>query len=503
METYEKLLEKTREYLQFQMGLNIIRWDLQTKMPPRGMPQRSQELAVMSKIAHRMATDKKVERLVSKLEENSEDLDYTQRREVELVRRRLDRTSMIPDSLVAQESAQVAITTAVWKKGKDTNNWKLFESELVTLVDISKNIATIMMEGIEAKCLLDAQIDQWEPRMTADTIARVFQRLRKKLIPLVNKYSEASTDIQTDFLKREVPVAIQRNVVTDLASLIGYDTTSENAGGRIDEAEHPFTTGYYDDVRFTIRYTPEDLFSAIFGGLHETGHAIHKQNQNPEWKWMNLGKSCSSGFSESQSRFIENMIGRSPEFWKFYYSRFLKLTNGLFNDISNELIFQAINVVQPSTIRVTADEMTYALHIIIRFEIEQALFESKIEVADIRDLWNEKYEHYLGVEVATDSEGALQDIHWAWAYWGYFPTYQLGNLYAAMMLEKLTRDIPEWMTHVADGNVSTPIQWLIENVQCKSNLYDPAEMIKRITGKKLTPEPFLDYLDGKYSVIFG
>ena len=502
METYEKLLKKIKEIIQFQTSLGIIRWDLQTQMPPKGMKQRSAQLALMSKLLNRMFADSELKKIVTKLEKDLDSLNSVQKREVELVRRILDRSSNIPEELAAQQSAQRTVTTAAWQRAKETNNWKLFESELIPLVEISKEISEIMMEGTGAKCKLDAEMDTWEPRMTTVSVTSVFSSLRKRLVPLVKKYSEACKDVRIDFKKRKVKETIQRKIVTDLAGVIGYDTTSENAGGRIDESEHPFTTGYYDDVRFTIKFVEDDVFRAVFGGLHETGHAIHKQNQNPDWEWMYLGKSCSSGISESQSRFVENLIGRSPEFWEYYHPKFLKHTGRVFKDISQKELLQAINLVEPSKIRVLADEMTYALHIIIRFEIEQDLFDDKIIVSEIPAMWNDKYEKYLGVEIETDTEGVLQDIHWAWAYWGYFPTYALGNLYAAMIREKLSSEIPEWTTHVAEGNIASPVQWLKENVHLKSNMCDPTEMIKEITGKSLTADPFIDYLDKKYSALF-
>ncbi|MFW9835390.1 MAG: hypothetical protein ACFFEK_15425, partial [Candidatus Thorarchaeota archaeon] len=307
MGPYEDLLKQTREWLQFQTGLAIVRWDLQTFMPPKGMKQRSEQLALMSKLLHRMATSKKVQRLVTKLEKNIDNLNPIQQREVELVDRMLKRRASIPEDLVSKESAQKTLATAAWKRAKETNHWKLFESELSTLLEISRKIADIMMEGIGAKCQLDACLDVWEPRMTTKSVSRVFSDLRKKLVPLVKKYQFACGNLQVDFKKRKVSLNHQRRLVTDLANVMGYDTISENAGGRIDESKHPFTTGYYDDVRFTIHYQEDDVFRAVFGGLHETGHALHNQNQNPAWKWMMLGKSCSSGFSESQSRFIENI----------------------------------------------------------------------------------------------------------------------------------------------------------------------------------------------------
>lgn len=503
MELYERLLEKTQEILQFYTVIGIVRWDLQTYMPPIGIAQRSEQLALLSKIQHRMVIDPELDHILTKLENNLDSLDRIQKREVELARREFDRNSKIPEDLISQYSAQKTLTTVAWKRAKDTNKWKLFESELSTLLEMSKRVAEIIMESIGAKCQLDALIDHWEPRMTTQSLSKVFKKLKGQLVPFVEKYSLSCEGVSRDIRKKRVPIDIQRRVVTDLTSAIGYDTTSENAGGRIDESEHPFTIGYYDDVRFTINYRIDDFFRAIFGCLHETGHALINQNQNKDWKWMYLGERCSSGFSESQSRFVENIIGKSPEFWQFYYPRFINQTKRIYKDVTYQDWLRTINIVEPSNIRVTADEMTYALHIIIRFEIEQDLFEEKMDVSEIPDVWNQKYSQYLGVEIESDSEGALQDIQWAWGYWGYFPTYTLGNLYAAMLSEKMSSVIPEWKNHLAAGNIASPMQWLIDNVYKKSRMYDPSEMIKKITGKSLTANPLIKYFDEKYSALFG
>ncbi len=252
----------------------------------------------------------------------------------------------------------------------------------------------------------------------------------------------------------------------------------------------------------TIHYFEDVVFRAVFGGLHEAGHCIHSQNRNPEWKWMALSDSSSSGISESQSRFIENIVGRSPEFWQHYQTRFHKFTRHAFKDISHQELTQTINIVKPTKIRVTANEMTYALHIIIRFEIELDLFQDKMTVSDIPQVWNEKYEKYLGVEIENDSEGALQDTHWAWAMWDYFSTYTLGNLYSAMFLERMEKDIPNWRDDVSQGSISPVIDWLNVHVHKPSDRYDPSRMIEEITGKKITAEPFINYLEKKYSSLF-
>lgn len=503
MEQYKKLQDKFRLISQFSSAMAIVSWDTQTHMPPKGLMQRSEQLAVMSKLNHQMSTDSDIDSLLTSLEEKQDSLDDIRKREVELIRRFWNRRSKIPEDLVVAEVKQRTIATSSWKKAKAANDWKIFEPELVKLLEISRRKAEIIMDPVGAKTPYDALMDVYEPKMSAENVASVFSDLRTRLVPLVKKYSKICSEIPVDFKRRKVPIEHQRELITDLANYVGFDTLSEDSGGRIDEAEHPFTTGYYDDVRMTIHYFEDDVLRAVFGGLHEAGHSIHGQNRNPEWKWMSLGDSSSAGISESQSRFVENIVGRSSEFWLHYQSRFHNHTRQIFKDISHQELVQAINVVEPSKIRVTADEMTYALHIIIRFEIELDLFQDKMTVSDIPQVWNEKYEQYLGMEIENDSEGALQDTHWAWAYWGYFPTYALGNMYSGMILERMEKDIPNWRECISQGSIAPVIDWLDEHVHKPSNRYDPARMIEEITGKKITAEPFINYLDKKYSVLFG
>ncbi|MFX1483218.1 MAG: carboxypeptidase M32 [Promethearchaeota archaeon] len=503
MESFAKLQEIVRNIYQLATSVAILRWDLQTYLPPRGFIQRADQLAYLRTVSHRMMTSKDTIQLIDYLEKNNHSLNLEQRRELHLIRRELNQVLKVPEDLVAAESTQRTVATRSWRKAKQTNNWSLFESDLITLLDISKRIGEYMMEGTGAGSPYDALMDIYEPGMTSDVLKTVFSGLRKQLVPLVGEYSELCKDIRMDFTNRNIPITLQKNLVIKVAQYLGYDTISESAGGRIDSAEHPFTTGYFEDVRMTVNYKEGDIFQTLFAALHEIGHSLHKQNQNPKWKWMFLGDSCSSGINESQSRFIENLIGRSKEFWEGYYPQFQRQTENLFNDVSLHEFVQAVNIVKPSRIRVTADEMTYALHIIIRFEIEQGLFNDRISVKEIPSVWNEKYDHYLGVRVNNDSEGALQDTHWAWGMWGYFPTYCLGNLYSAMIQEQLAKDMPNWRSYLITGDLSRSIGWLRENIHRFSNRYDPAELIKRLTGRTLTYEPFIKYLKEKYSNLYS
>jgi carboxypeptidase Taq len=500
---YEQLRERLKIVIQFQTAMNILQWDVKTVIPPRAHQQRAEQLAVMSKILHQMITAPEIGILLSEIDTQDLNLDKYQLRETELTKLTYKQASALPEKLVIDDVKQRAIATSQWNKAKSTNNWKLFEPELEKLLEISMKKAEYFMEPTGTKLPYDALLDTNERGMTSDMVSTVFSDLRNKLIPLVKKYVSRCQEVRANFLSRKIPIDNQKRLITDLVNYVGFDTISNIAGGRIDESAHPFTTSYFDDTRMTVNYQEDNLFKSMFGGLHEAGHSIQGQSRNPEWKWMLLGEKSSAGINESQARFVENIIGRSPEFWDSYYSRFHKFTDEKFKDISLEEMVQAINIVKPNKIRITADEMTYALHIIIRYEIEVDLFSEKIKVSEIPQIWNDKYEKYLGVEIQNDTEGALQDTHWAWAYWGYFPTYTLGNIYSGMILETLDRDLPDWKEKLSKGSVTPTIDWLKENVHYKANLYDPADMIEEITGKKLTSEPFITYLETKYSKIFN
>ncbi|TFG29931.1 carboxypeptidase M32 [Candidatus Thorarchaeota archaeon] len=503
MESYGKLRERVKTAIQLQSVTGIIQWDMYTKIPPRGLEQRAEQLAVMSQIQHQMMTDPEIGKILSNIDKDSEMLDQFQQREVELVKRNWKIQSALPEKLVTDEAKQKTISTSQWRKAKTARDWKIFQPELEKLLVISRERAEHLIEPTGTKAPYDALLDLHEPGISSAIVTKVFTELRKGLVPLVKKYENKCQEVNLNINNFRVLIEDQRRLISDLVNYVGFDTTSDNAGGRIDESEHPFTSSYFDDTRMTVHYQEDDVFQAIFGGLHEAGHSIQGQSKNPEWKWMFLGDKSSAGINESQARFVENIIGRSPEFWKYYYERFLGLTSGVFNDVSREDFVRTANVVKPSKIRITADEMTYALHIIIRYEIEIMLFSGELEVAEIPQVWNDKYEKYLGVKIENDSEGALQDTHWAWAYWGYFPTYSLGNIYSGMILETLEKNVPEWRSSLSNGSVEVIINWLRENVHFKANLYNPDRMLEEITGRKIMAKPFIEYLQKKYVTIFG
>jgi carboxypeptidase Taq len=503
MEAYEKLSEIGKELKILDSVASIVQWDLETYMPPRGLMLRSEQLGLLQKINHRMTTEKEVGGLLELVETKLDSLNAEQKRNMYLFRRDYDSLTKIPEDLEGQLAKQRAISLEVWKKAKTSNNWKLFEPELKKTMDLSKKRADIISKVRDIPVLYDAMLDEFERGITSKKISRIFGELQKRLVPLSKKCAEASSEIDTSFLRKIVAKDTQRKIAADLANLIGYDIVSENAVGRIDEVEHPFTIGYFDDIRITVHYHEDNVTSMIYAILHEGGHALYEHNLNHDWMYQIIGEAASYGIHESQSRFVENIIGRSSEFIRHYYPRLNEMTSGIFSGVNIEDFVKAMNLVRPSLIRIEADEVTYSLHIIIRFEIERDLFSEKITVSELPQIWNERYKEYLGVEVPDDTRGVLQDTHWASGLYGYFPSYALGNIYDGMLLEKINRDLPDWLSQVGHGNIKPAIDWLARNVHHSASLYDPADLIKVITGKEMTAEPYLDYLEQKYSTLFG
>ncbi len=501
MNAYEKLMEKNKEFVIVDSAIGVLYWDMETYLPPKGIEQRSEQVAFLAQLEHKMSTSEEIGKLLAEAEK--EPMNEVQKRNVFLFRKEYDKKTKVPDQLVADIAKQQALTVNTWKKAKSAKDWKMFEPELAKLIDLMKKQAEIYQEVKETATLYDALIDEFEPGMPETEISKVFGDMRDPLVKLAQKCADASSDVDSKLFEKNIPIEQQRRIASDLCDLIGYDIASENAGGRIDETVHPFTGGYYDDVRITVNYHEDNAPSAIFAILHEGGHALYEQNLNSEWKYQPLGQASSFGIHESQSRFIENMVGRTSEFWQYYLPRLNKFTNNSFGSVDLINFVKAMNLVKPSKIRIEADEVTYSLHVIIRFEIERRLWAGDIEISELPEVWNDMYSKYLGVEIEHDSEGVLQDTHWASGYFGYFPSYALGNVYGGQMLAKMDSDIPDWKSGVSEGKISHVKKWLVENVHRRSRMYDPKDLITKITGSGLTSKPFLDYLENKYSTLLN
>jgi carboxypeptidase Taq len=503
--SYKKLLEKVKNVVAFNSAAAILHWDMETMMPPKGIELRSLQLAMLSRIGHKMSTDPEIGRLLEETKKHPDygRLDGVQKRNIYLITKSYNEQTKLPEDLVAETSKQQALTVDKWKKAKANKDFSAFKPELEKLFNLRRKAAEILMEVKETATPYDALIDIFEPKMTSETISKVFSELRQGLISIIRKCEVADRQPDPTILKRLVPIETQKKIAKALAGFIGYDTASKESGGRIDETEHPFTTGYYDDVRITTHYYEDKFASAIFSTLHEGGHALYEQNLKREWMFQPVGDACSMGFHESQSRFVENIVGRSREFWTYFMPKLNKLVGNRLSDVNLGDFVHAVNQVSPSKIRVEADEVTYGLHVIIRFNLERDLFAGKVAVDELPQVWNQNYRKYLGVTVEDDSEGVMQDTHWASGLYGYFPSYALGNIYSGQILAALEKDLQGWREAVSGGDFGSVKDWLVMNVHSYGNLYDPPDLIRKIAGRKLSVEPFLSYLHKKYSGLYG
>ena len=501
---YKELLSKTKDAIILSTAEGIIHWDMEIYMPPRAVEQRSLQLALLSRIHHKLGTDPKIGKLLNSIQTSVEyqALGQVEKRNFYLINKSYQEQTALPEKLVADLSMQETITVNTWKKAKAQKNFKLYKADLQKLLDLSKQAAEILMKVKQTKTPYEALLDNFEPKMPAKTITKTFNQLLAGLKPLIAKIETCKTKPSIQSLNQPVPVENQRKITQLITGFLGYDTASSEAGGRVDETEHPFTTGYYDDVRITTHYYPNNFASSIFSVLHESGHALYEQNLNPQWQYQSVGATCSYGIHESQSRFYENIIGRSKEFWTSFLPKIKQAAPSLSN-LQLDPFIQAVNRVERSKIRIEADEVTYSLHIIIRFELERDLFADKISVDELPDVWNQKYADYLGVKIENDSEGVMQDTHWASGLYGYFPSYALGNIYSGQITAALTKDLPDWRNELANGKLEGVNNWLKTNIHRKGDLYNPEELIKQATGENLDSELYLKYLNKKYGSLYG
>jgi carboxypeptidase Taq len=501
---YNQLLEKTKDSIVLGTAQGLIHWDMETMMPPNAVEQRSLQLELLSRIGHQMSTNPEIGKLLQQIQTSPTypNLGEVEKRNIYLINKSYLEQTSLPEKLVAEMAKQETITVNTWKKAKAKKDFNMLKPELKKLFDLSMQAAEILMKVKQTKTPYEALIDQFEPKMTAQKITETFSKLQAGLCPLLDKIQESGKHPDTKILHQPVPVETQRQISQLITQTLGYDTSSPSANGRIDETEHPFTSGSYQDVRITTHYYENDYANSVFSVLHESGHALYELNVNPQWRYQPVGGTCSYGIHESQSRFYENLVGRSKEFWTGFLPKLQKIAPTLAN-VSLDDFIHAINRVERSKIRIESDEVTYNLHIIIRYELERDWFAGKISVEELPQAWNEKYADYMGVKIENDSEGVMQDTHWSSGLYGYFPSYALGNIYSGQISEALTRALPQWRNQLAEGNLKELNNWLKDNIHNPSDLYDPEDLIKKATGKNLDPQPFLKYLQNKYSELYG
>lgn len=495
MSAYESLLARLAEQGHLGHAAALLGWDQQCYMPSGGALARANALSTLGQHIHRLFTADETRVLLEQAEAAGAAPGSDHALALRAIRRDFDHAVKLPTTLVGALSKETALAHEVWVRAREDNDFVHFAPTLEKLLDLSRQVAEHL--GHEGNPY-DALLDQYEPGMTATAVAGVFTEVREGLQPLL-ELIRAGEPVDDSCLKRSFDEATQVQFGEYVVRKLGFDFTH----GRQDKAVHPFCSGLHrTDVRLTTRVEKNWLPCALMGTIHEAGHGMYEQGFSPQDDDTPLSGAASLGFHESQSRLWENIIGRSRTFWNVFYPGLQRHFPGVLEDVNVTQFYRAINRVEPSLIRVEADEVTYCLHIFLRFELEQDLVTGKLAVADLPDAWNSKMQQYLGITPPSDALGCLQDVHWSGGMFGYFPTYALGTLLSAQLFEQALKDSPSLESDLTRGDYAPLLHWLREKVHYPGRRYQPSELIERITGETLSAKPFLRYLNDKYREIY-
>lgn len=492
-------LNNLKEYLKkleyLTSSIALIQWDSMVNMPSKAIRYRSEILGYLSEKKYKMSTSKKIKQYIDFFSD-LKDLDNITKRTIKKISKEYYKNKKIPKEEYKQYVIAGTISGAAWENAKINKDFEIFEPHLKKMVEYNQKFAEYW--GFKEN-RYDALLDIYEPGITTEKLDVVFNNLKDAIVDLLNKIKDSDNSPNIEFFIGNFPRKDQEKFAKEIMYSMGYDY---EYAGRIDESTHPFTTNFGNkDVRITTHYYENDFRPALFSCIHEAGHAIYEQDIPDSLQGTLLAEGASMGIHESQSRFYENIIGRSKYFWKFFYKKALEKFPQ-FKDISLEDFYRGINFVETSLIRTEADELTYSLHIIIRYEIEKLLINGDISVHELPSIWSKKYKDYLGVEPKNDAEGILQDIHWSDGSFGYFPSYALGNLYGAQFFNKMKKDISDIYEQVSIGNFTVIHNWLKENIHKYGSIYKPTELIKKVTGEELSEKYFIKYLNAKFKEIY-
>ncbi len=475
--------------------LSLLDWDQQTHLPPPAAAARAEQVATLSRILHEHAVAPELGRLLERLD-GALDPETDEGALVRVARRDYEQATRLPAALVERTARATSLAEPAWVEARSAGDWDLFAPHLERILELRREAAELY--GYDEHPL-DALIDLHEPGMTRARLEATFAELQLTLVPLVQAVAAQADDGRDACLHGRFDEAVQEAFGREVAGRLGYDWSR----GRQDRSVHPFCTGLGpNDVRITTRFDPAYLPSALFSTLHEAGHGIYEQGVSPDYARSPLGDGASTGVHESQSRLWENLVGRSRSFWRAFYPELQDAFPASLGGVDLETFYRAINRVAPTTIRVEADELTYNLHILLRFELESRLFGGSLAVADVPAAWTDLMETYLGVTPPDDREGALQDVHWSSGAFGYFPTYTIGNVLSVQLFEAARAAHPEIDDEIARGEPATLRAWLAENVYRHGRKYDPDTLVQRATGRPMETGPYLRYLEAKYGELY-
>lgn len=497
-DTFNELKSLLARVADLDAAAAVLEWDQETYMPGGAATARAHQIATLRTLSHEYFTSDDVGTLLDKLEPATVDLDpaSTEASLIRVARRDFERARKLPASLVKAMAEAVSHAKNAWREARETDTYATFAPHLTRLIDLNVQKAEALGYAGQR---YDALLDEYEPGMTTATIETVFDDLRERLVPIVQAIA-ARPAPEDGFLYQSYDTQKQWDFGMAVLRDLGYDFDR----GRQDLSAHPFTTSFsINDVRLTTRVAEHFFPTALFGTIHEAGHGLYEQGIDPGLDRTPLADGTSLGMHESQSRLWENMVGRSRPFWQHYYPKLQQLFPTPLTNVSLDAFYRGINKVAPSLIRVEADEVTYNLHIMLRFELEKDMIEGRVSVDDLPDLWNTRMEQYLGLRPDTNADGVLQDIHWSLGALGYFPTYALGNLMSAQLFDQAHDDLPDLDNQIAAGQFEPLLHWLRTHIHQHGRRVEALDLLRQVTGEGLSAVPWLNYIREKYSAIYG
>ncbi len=498
MNTEEKFYALLKKMSAYSEAVSVMYWDMRTGAPKKGISARSEAVGTLSTEVFNMSVSEEMEQLLNELEEKKDSLEPVLLKTFEEVKKQFDLSKNIPEEEYREYVVLTTQAEAKWEEAKEQADFEMFLPYLEKIVAMTKKF--IGYWGEKDGNPYNTLLDQYEPGMTTEVIDEVFEQLKEMIVPLVKKIQEADNQPDTSFLFKNFPKENQKNFSHKILKQLGYDFDA----GRLDETVHPFAMGInIGDVRITTTYDENDFRSAIFGTIHECGHALYEQNIDIALDGLPVADGTSMGIHESQSLFYEQFVGHNESFWKYNFEALKAESPEQFEGVSIDEFLRAINASKPSLIRIEADELTYPLHIMIRYEIEKGLFNGDLEVKDLPQIWADKYEEYLGIRPENNGEGVLQDVHWAGGSFGYFPSYALGYMYAAQLKVAMLKDLPNFDELCVTGEFEPILNWLTEHVHKFGKMKNPLEIIKAATGEGLNAKYLADYLSEKYTNLYN
>lgn len=498
----DKTLAKLRSILAEVSDLNsasaVLTWDQQTYMPSGGAERRGQQLGTLQSLAHQKFTSPEVGRMLEDLTPimDTLDPDSDDVRFIKVTTREFNKYTKVPTEWIQEFAEETTVATQVWQEARAENDFMKYQPNLEKIVDLRRRYADYFSPY---EHIYDPLLNDFEPGLQTKEVIHIFESLRPLQVDLIKKIA-AKPQVDNSFLHLDYDGQKQWDFGVNVITKFGYDWNH----GRQDKSAHPFTIGFgRDDVRITTRITPNLLNTGLFGTMHETGHALYELGVDRTYARTPLEAGASMALHESQSRMYENLVGRSLAFWEHFYPSLQEQFPDQLSGIDLVKFYKGINKVEPSLIRVEADEATYNLHIMLRLEMEIALMEGSLQVKDLPEVWKQKMQDYLGLMPETDADGVLQDIHWSGGMIGYFPTYALGNLVSVQLWERMEQDIPDITDQIRKGEFGELLGWLRMNIHRYGAKYEPQELVERVTGSKIDPAAYIRYLSTKYSDIYG